>query len=81
MWYILGCLVFKDLLFSYFKKATREIAGVLASKIILRIYGRSFFEYLVIKNIAKDLKVELGVGFRMKGLFNSFILLLIREKT
>lgn len=79
-------LIFKGLLQSDSKKA-RKVARVLASKTILKICYKSFFKYLAIKNIADSFRAELKERSKAKSFFgikisfNSFILVLIREKT
>lgn len=53
---------------------------VLAFKIVLKIYYKSFFEYLVVEDIAKSSKTELRVESGIDSLFNSFFLLLTKKK-
>lgn len=75
---------FKNLLCNLSRKAIKEVVKVLASKIILKIYYKSLFQYLIVKKVVKNSGVELKVGFRtgleLEGPSNLSISLSTREK-
>lgn len=84
-------LTFKSFLYKSSRRTNRRITRVLASKTGLKMHCRSSSKYLMVKdiadNIAESFKAKLKAGLEAKSpleirdLFNSSILLLIREKT
>lgn len=86
-WYTLGNLTIKSLSCMPFEGVIGT-AGILASRTILRIYYRSFFKHLALKDVEKSISEGLGLGIELgieglwaKSLFSSSILLLIGKKT
>lgn len=70
-------LAFKSLLRRPFQRAIVGITGVLAFRIVLKIYYKLFSKYLVAKNIVGSFKVRL----RVEDPFNLSISLSIEEKS
>lgn len=55
--------------------------GVSISKMVLRIDCKLLVKYLVVKNVARGFRVELGTESRLDHFFYLSISLSIREKT